>query len=175
MLAAIRETIIFVLDNLSKTEMALYLLLVLAICMCFLLALLLVFRGLALLAGLIVLLSLAAMPYSLFALHALAKTSLRPVQISDISYKPLEYSPSVLVDFELKNLSKKDFNTCLAQFVFYQPEQSSLKNLLNIIKSKNSASFILNGIKARDSKKITKSSPLVLGGGLSIKSWVECY
>ncbi len=60
--------------------------------------------------------------------------TIRANKIENLIYKKLHFSNTLIVDFSIKNLSKKDFHTCLIKTSVYKASKSKLKTYIYKLK-----------------------------------------
>ena len=83
-------------------------------------------------------------------------TRLRARNLELISQKRLSYTDALVVDFNLKNLSKKSFGRCNIRLKFYYPSENKLKNAINKFKPFLKENIIFEGqIAAGESRRIS--------------------
>jgi len=69
-----------------------------------------------------------------FVLKYFLDKTVRPVLVNHVVYKKLHFSNTLIVDYSLKNLSKKPYYFCQIDTKVYKPSKSKLRNFLNKLK-----------------------------------------
>lgn len=70
------------------------------------------------------------LPISIFGVEKFLNQTLRNSKFIIKKVKPLHFSNALLLEAEVKNLSKIDFNQCLIQLKIIKKSDSKLKNFL---------------------------------------------
>ena len=70
--------------------------------------------------------------------------NLRPVSISQITTKQLQYVDALMVDFNITNNSNRTLNICKIELAFYLSSEQSTKNFLNSLNPFAKKRIILN-------------------------------
>ncbi|MFK5881629.1 MAG: DUF2393 family protein [Sulfurospirillum sp.] len=82
----------------------------------------------------LILLSFVLLFVGPFALKYFLNKTIWPVLVSHIKYEKLHFSDTLIVDSDIKNISKKPYNFCQINTKIYRPSNSKFKNFINKLK-----------------------------------------
>ncbi len=99
----------------------------------FILSLILLFKK-PFLGFLIFLLSFLILPFGIFGIKDFLNQTLRKSEFVIKKAKPLHFSNSLLIEAQIRNLSKIDFRQCFIQLKIIKKSNSKLKNFLFTLK-----------------------------------------
>lgn len=69
-----------------------------------------------------------------FALKYFLDKTIRPVKIEHLRYKKLHFSNTLIVDSDIKNISKKPYTLCQIETKIYRYSKSKFKTFINRLK-----------------------------------------
>jgi len=125
----------------------------------------------------IILFSLIILFTGPFVLKYFLDKIIRPVKISNVSYKKLHFSNTLIVDSSIKNLSKKPYSFCQIDTIVYKPSNSKLKNLINKLKPIKYMTIIIKRelkVGAIMKNRVTFYN-FTYNGDINISVDAECY
>ena len=99
----------------------------------FILSIILIFKK-PFLGFLIFIFSILELPFGIFGIKEFLNQTLRKSEFVIKKIKPLHFSNSLLLEAEVKNLSKTNFSQCLIELKIIQKSDSKLKNFLYKLK-----------------------------------------
>lgn len=83
---------------------------------------------------------------------------LRPVKIEQKFKKQLEFSDTLLLEYELTNLSKQELNSCKIDIKFHKNSKSSIKNYANSLSPFLTKTILIKEPIASENSKLIKAT-----------------
>ncbi len=112
-----------------------------------------------------------------FILKYFLDKTLRPTRVSQIKYKKLHFSDTLIIDSKIENLSKKPYVFCQINTKVYKPSTSTLKNFINKLKPIKYKSIITKReLKAGETmQNQTVFYNFSYNGDINVSVSAECY
>ncbi len=82
----------------------------------------------------LILLSIILLIVGPFSIKYYLGKTIRAVKINNIKFQKLNFSHTLIIDYSIKNESKKSFRLCETKTIIYQKSQSKIKLFLNQLK-----------------------------------------
>lgn len=175
LLESIKQNILFILSNASLIDYLAYCVVLLLFVLLLLIAIYICVKSWWQIGFLIVVLDFVAVFYGFYFTHDKLNHYLRPVEISKIYHKHLEYSPSLLIDFNVTNTSKKDYKTCLVTVSFYHSSKEPIRDFANSLHPFNVQFFKIKNLANSNKYTATKVIKNFLAKDFNTTKQAECY
>ena len=125
----------------------------------------------------LMMLTLAILPIGFFGVYKVLNNTVRKSKIIIKKVKPLHFSNSLLVEAEIKNLSKIEFGECFIEFKIFKKSKSKIKNFIYGLKPLVTRSIYIYDLIPKDSsyefKKILNGATYTPEENLTAK--MDCY
>ncbi len=112
-----------------------------------------------------------------FVLKYFLDKTVRPVEISKLKYQKLHFSNTLIVDFTLKNISKKPYSLCQINTKVYKTSKSKLKKIINRLKPISARTILVKRIlkanKTLDNRVVFYN--FIYPGNINVSVSAECY
>ena len=131
MLNAVKQNILFVLANAGAVDYLAYAWIFFAFVFLLFFAVFIASKSWWQFGFLIILADVWALVIGIYYANAELNARLRPASISEVATKQLEYSNSLMVDFNLTNVSNKTFKICKIDLNFYLTSPQPTRDFIN--------------------------------------------
>lgn len=131
MLNAVKQNILFVLANAGAVDYLAYAWIFFAFVFLLFFAVFIASKSWWQFGFLIILADVWALVIGIYYANTELNAHLRPTSISEVATKQLEYSNSLMVDFNLTNVSNKTFKICKIDLNFYLASPQPTRDFIN--------------------------------------------
>lgn len=176
MLSSLKQNLLFVLHNASLIDYLAYGFVVLCFVLMLFVGILCALKWWWQIGFLVIFVSFFCVFLAFHFVNLELNRRIRNVEISPLHTKQLEFSNTLLVDFNLTNRSKKELKICKTELNFHTISKNELKNRLNFLNPFLTKTMVLKEpFLVGESKEVKAVVENFLFVDYNISTKVECF